>query len=421
MWEAIRKFGLQHCDLETMLQNVNLLLRTLTLNIDTQYKKRIPIAFYVITATLAACYYYVFLICMAWVVAWRAPQTGDWLGATIVASLGITSEISTTKFIHMFLYIREIRELVELYRACNAMVKPGSRVETNLMKTLKIVKKRAIFFWMVISGNGLVYALKPAMQSGRHYMEDSFTLIGLEPKYESPNFELATLLMAGGVIFIVYPPANISAFLIIITGYSEAQMLALSEEMSHLWSNAQEHYQSKIKDINNSGSVLIQNEEEKWKDYQTQNKIVNEYIRERLSEIIKIHTTNICLVQKVESIYRILIAAEFILLTFGITVELLGRLENTYLQIPFALMQVAMDCFCGQRVMDASIVFEKAVYGCHWENFDVANMKTVLKILQMSQKTLRLSAGGVTMLSFSSLASIIRIIYSGYTALRQLY
>lgn len=147
--------------------------------------------------------------------------------------------------------------------------------------------------------------------------------------------------MEGGLFFIVYIPANISAFLIIITGYTEAQMIALSEEMLHIWSDANKFYQDICKD---DSSVVVGNKRRNENEtaYQSHKRIVNSFIKQRLYELIKIHTTNIGLVQKVEMLYRELIAAEFILLTFGITVELLGRLENTYLQIPFALMQVAL-------------------------------------------------------------------------------
>lgn len=222
--------------------------------------------------------------------------------------------------------------------------------------------------------------------------------------------------MTAGVIFTCYLPANISAFLIITTGYTEAQMLALSEEILQLWVDAQQHYrENQTESLDSAGPSQI-----KRCEYNIhKSRVINDYIKGRLYEIIKIHTTNINLLFRVEKVYRGSIAAEFLLLTFGIIVELLGRLENTYLQIPFALMQVGMDCFSGQRVMDASLAFEHAIYASHWENFDVANMKTILLMLQMSQKTLRLSAGGVTMLSFRSLAGVIRIIYSGYTALRQ--
>nr|QEE82734.1 odorant receptor 16 [Conogethes pinicolalis] len=420
MWQSARKFGLEHCDLETMLENVNLLMRTLTLNIDSQNKKPIPWVYYLVTLVLGLCYYYVFLFCMVWVVACRSRQTGDWLSATIVASLGIASEIGTTKLLYMMLYICQIRELVDLYRECNKMVSPESRFADNLLKTLKVVKKRAIFFWMVLIGNGVVYICRPFLRPGRHLLEDNFIIYGFEPKFESPYYEITNLLLSSGTVFAVYIPSNISAFLIIITGYTEAQMIALSEEMLNLWDEAQRNYQPRAADFTTS-SVLIQSREAKWQEYKVKNAIVNDYVRSHLREIIKMHRANINIVQKIESVYRNLNAAEFILLTFGITVELLGGLENTYLQIPFALMQVAMDCYCGQKVMDASVVFEKAVYACQWENFDVDNMKTVLVMLQMSQKTMRLSAGGVTMLSFTSLASVIRIIYSGYTALRQVY
>lgn len=77
-----------------------------------------------------------------------------------------------------------------------------------------------------------------------------------------------------------------------------------------------------------------------------------------------------------------------------------------------------MDCFAGQRVMDASAMFEASVYDCKWENFDKSNMKLVLVILQNAQKTMTLSAGGVRTLSFSALMSVFRGIYSAYTALR---
>lgn len=237
----------------------------------------------------------------------------------------------------------------------------------------------------------------------------------MEPSHESPNFEISFLLMAGGVIFTCYLPANITAFLIIITGYTEAQMLALSKELLNLWSDAQEYYLEHvslaIEDLSEP-VVKISNEQ------RTKDKIINEYIRKRLHEFINLHTTNINLLHQTENIFRGAIAIEFMVLIVGLIVILLGGLENTYMEIPFALMQVAMDCLTGQRVMDASITFEKAVYDCKWENFDVSNRKTVLLMLQSSQKTMKLSAGGVTMLSFSSFMGVIRSIYSAYTALR---
>ncbi|KAL0870897.1 hypothetical protein ABMA27_004732 [Loxostege sticticalis] len=416
LWSTLRLwFNLGNCDLPTMLWNVSFLLRALTLNIDSRYNKGIPLVFYIITAVVAASYFYVYLISMVWFVLWRCRETGDLVMAMVVASLGVTSEIGPTKLIYMFIYRDKVRKLVDKYLDCDALVKPGSRFSNNLMKILRGVKKRAMIFWVVIIGNGVVYILKPIILPGRHLMEDSFILFGLEPSHESPNFEISFLLMAGGVIFTCYLPANITAFLIIITGYTEAQMLALSKELLSLWSDAQEYYLEHvslaIEDLSEP-VVKISNEQ------RTKDKIINEYIRKRLHEFINLHTTNINLLHQTENIFRGAIAIEFMVLIVGLIVILLGGLENTYMEIPFALMQVAMDCLTGQRVMDASITFEKAVYDCKWENFDVSNRKTVLLMLQSSQKIMKLSAGGVTMLSFSSFMGVIRSIYSAYTALR---
>lgn len=40
MWDTVRKFGLEYCDLPTMIWNVAVMLRVMTLNIDSRYKKR---------------------------------------------------------------------------------------------------------------------------------------------------------------------------------------------------------------------------------------------------------------------------------------------------------------------------------------------------------------------------------------------
>nr|BAR43458.1 putative olfactory receptor 16 [Ostrinia furnacalis] len=414
LWSTIRKFGLGYCDLPTMLWNVSFMLRALTLNIDSRYKKRIPLIFYIIFALVAASYFYIYLISMAWFVFWHSRETGDLVAAMVVASLGISSEIGTAKLIYMFLYRNKVRELVDMYLDCDALVKPGSRFANNLTKTLRNVKKRAMIFWIVIMGNGVVYVLKPLLISGRHIMEDLFTPYGFDPVYESPNYEIVFLLMTAGVLFTCYLPANITAFLIIITGYTEGQMLALSKEMLNLWSDAQQFYlDHRTFDLDTTRPVVTLDSEQI-----TKKKIVNEYVKKRLHEMIKIHTTNINLLNHVERVYRGAIAIEFGILVLGLIFELLGGLENTYLEVPFALMQVAMDCLTGQRVMDASKAFEDAVYDCKWENFDVANMKTILLMLQNSQKTMRLSAGGVTTLSFSSLMMVFRSVYSAYTTLR---
>lgn len=241
---------------------------------------------------------------------------------------------------------------------------------------------------------------------------ETISSTGLEPTYETPNYEFSFLLMAIGVCVTCYLPANITAFLIVITGYTEAQMLSWSQELIHLWEDAETSYlQQKLEPEHNIFKESASAEQEK-------KRALNEYVRCRLKVIIKGHAANMILLTQIEDIFRGALAIEFSLLVVGLIAELLGGLENTYMEIPFALMQVAMDCLTGQRVIDASMVFERAVYDCQWENFDGNNKKTVLLMLQSSQKTMMLSAGGITKLSFVSLMAVIKSVYSAYTTLR---
>lgn len=201
-----------------------------------------------------------------------------------------------------------------------------------------------------------------------------------------------------------------TGYLIVITGYAECQMLALSEEVTNIWTDAEIYYESITKFKTNDIP----------EDDNRKNKIMNEYVCENVKDIIKQHAMVKTLLSQVEDVFQGAIAIGFILLVLGLISELLGGLENTYLQLPFAFMQVGMDCFLGQRVMDAGLIFERAVYDCQWQNFDKNNMKMVLVMLQISQKTLAISAGGVSKMSFECMMAAMRATYSAYTALRSI-
>ncbi|CAG4988372.1 unnamed protein product [Colias eurytheme] len=404
MLERLKKFGLNHCDLQTMIANVSVLLRLLVINIDKRDKNKIPLISYIVTFVASACYFYVYIVSMVWFVFWRCVETGDTIAGIVVFSLGIASEIAAFKLLYMYMYSETIKNIVAGYITLDSEVISGSRKSYYLTKFLRSVKKRAILFWCVIVSNGFVYIGKAVLLPGRHFMEDSFIFLGLEPMFETPNYQIAFLANTMGVFFTCYLTSSISAFFIIIAGYTEAQMLAISVDLIHLWDDAN-------KDILNT---IDQDEIED----STRQVEINNNVNKRLIEIIKCHTMNIDLIKRIENVFQGAIAIEFLLLIVSLIAELLGGLENTYLQLPFALMQVAMDCITGQRLMDSSFTFAMAVYDSKWENFDVKNAKIVLLMLQNAQKTLKLSAGGITMLSFACLMSVLRSIYSAYTTLR---
>ncbi|XP_063365908.1 uncharacterized protein LOC134654374 [Cydia amplana] len=391
IWEKLRRFGLEYCDLPTMLSNVATLLRLLALNVDG---RGIPIASVVLMIIVVIVYLYVYVVSLAWFVLWR--ETDDLVAIMVILSLGIASIICVVKLFSLHLNSNRAKEAFVAYLAFDKRIDRDSRMYQNLLKNLRIVKHRAIFVWTMLVSNGLIYVLLPHLLPGKHLMEDLQVLYGLEPMFESPNFEISHILVGTAVMFLAYVAGTVGCLLVVVTGYIEAQMTALSHELLHLWADAQ--------------SLT-------FGDVQNQKKLKNQYIKQQLEFIIQAHAANLALLRLTKHIFSNSIAIEFCLLAISLIVELLGGLENTYLEIPFALTQVSMDCFTGQRLIDASLTFKEAVYFCKWENFDVKNMKIVLVILQNSQ-TMALSAGGMAELRYTSLMTVFRAIYSAYAALR---
>ncbi|XP_013189913.2 uncharacterized protein LOC106134401 [Amyelois transitella] len=415
MWSKVRKFGLEHCDLPTMVENSSVLLRVLSLNLNPLQEKKIPLIFYVFTVIVFSSYIYVYVFSMSWFVFWKSQETGDVISAMVIFSLGVSSEISTIKFLYMFVNQNSLRSLIGKYLSYDSKSIPNSKTAKKVRAVLRGTKKTAMTFWLIVMGNGLVYCIKPLLLPGRHLMEDIAFLFGLDPLFESPYYEIGYILSLNACIFTVYATANISAFFVIVTGYIEAQMLSLSEAVVNVWEDAQDFY---YQNNNVSENVFSNQTETKITDKDI---ILNEYVRGQLFVIINNHTTNINLLYKIEEVFNSSLAIEFGLLMISLIAEFLGGIENTYILMPFALVQVTMDCIAGQKLLDSSNVFRRAVYESKWENFDVKNMKTVLMMLTNSQKDMTLTVGGLRTLSFLCLLDVFRMIYSTYTALRSMF
>lgn len=72
----------------------------------------------------------------------------------------------------------EIRILVDGCLACDSLVVPNSRFASNISETLRIAKKRAIIYWVIVMGNSMIYAIYPRFMPGKHYAEDLFVFYG---------------------------------------------------------------------------------------------------------------------------------------------------------------------------------------------------------------------------------------------------
>ncbi|XP_038222589.1 uncharacterized protein LOC119840149 [Zerene cesonia] len=388
-----------------MLENLDILLKVFNVKINKNNDGHINIFLYILWVISNICYYYVYVFSACWFVFVKCPQTGNLIAAAVVISLAMCSQPSFIKMFYMIIYKKRVQSLIQNYLQLDELVKPQSTFSKNLHIQLRFIKKRAATVWVTMAVNGFLYIIVPIFMPGRHLAEDLLVIYGLEPMFESPNFEIASAMIGISVYLCVCSLASITAMNLIILGYSESQMISLSKELKYLWHDAEDF------------TTSLQKRILPYK-YGTKTSIRNTYITERLKEITYLHIRNIQVVEEFECVFSITKAIEFIFIIMAIISELLGGVQNTYLQIPFSFVLILMECFAGQKLMDACEMFEKAIYSCDWEKFSTSNRRTILMMLVSAQKTLSISAGGMATLNFGCLLSVMKFSYSTYNTLR---
>ncbi|XP_045451580.1 uncharacterized protein LOC123660567 [Melitaea cinxia] len=405
-WVQLKKFGLDYDDFPTMVDNLGLLLWLLTINIQKKWTQSVHIIFYILSTIGVITYLYVHGFSMIWLVCFRYGKK-EIEATCVVLALSACSITSVTKLAFMKLYAKEIKITIQRYLKCDSQVIPDTRFAKNLRKNLRAVKKRSLIIWISLVTNAFAYLARPLITPGRHFSVELMLLYGLEPMFESPNYEICTFILTTGIGFGVYALVGIAVYVLITVGYNEAQMYALSDELKHVWDDSRNFYNHiKHRISDKRRAVYIKQE------------TMNEFIRIRLRDIAKFHVANINLLRHLDAELRPTLALEYSILACAITTELLGGLEHTYLTVPYTVVQITIDCLAGQRLIDACDELERSLYSCQWENFNVSNQRTVLLMLMMSQKTLMLSAGGVTKLNFNCLMVILKTSYSTYTTLK---
>ncbi|XP_053610744.1 uncharacterized protein LOC128675384 [Plodia interpunctella] len=395
-----------HCDLPRMLWNVTTMLRLVALDIDSRNKNGVPLLLKLLLPFLVFGFYYVFFFSGLWFVLIRGSQIGLDHYRMVVLSLVISTEIGPIKYYYLFWNRLATRVLLDNYLSCDAKLDPESKMSKYVLQHMSKVYKRAAIYWVIIIGNGVVFCARPLFHpTERRIVDDNFPFYGLEPSTESPNYELSIIAMVLAVIFTVFPPAQVNVLLLTIVGYTESHLIAMSSELRTLWKDAEQY----CEDVKSNPGPANDVDDKVIKNY---------YIRNKLRIINYFHVTNIDLIRETQSIFQNAFAGELLVLIVALITELLGGLENTYIQIPFAYIQVGIECLAGQKLIDAGIIFENALYDSQWENFDVSNRRTIVCMLMNAQKTLNLTAGGISLMNFELLMRINKGIYSAYTALR---
>nr|AXF48771.1 odorant receptors OR16 [Lobesia botrana] len=156
--KEVRNFGLDRHDFPTLVSNSTILLRILTLNVDSRYNKRISIASYFIMLLSAMSYIYTYQVSTFWFIFFRDVENQRTEKIIAFAQCNICI-VGVIKFLSVYWNKETLKKIVDAYLECDSEVTPHSRMSGNIDKTLRTVKKRALILWLIITVNVSMYLI----------------------------------------------------------------------------------------------------------------------------------------------------------------------------------------------------------------------------------------------------------------------
>nr|WLK66408.1 odorant receptor 39a [Holotrichia parallela] len=150
--------------------------------------------------------------------------------------------------------------------------------------------------------------------------------------------------------------------------------------------------------------------------------------REMLFECLEQHKLIIGICNELESSFNIPILIQFFTSTCGIcAATLIMKVDYSQFSKMFTLVgahisQLFCYCYVGQHLAFESDYLSYAIYDCGWHiDYDRSFRKALILMMQRSQRTQRLTAAGITELDYASFLGILRLSFSFYTLLNNLF
>ncbi|XP_041977463.1 uncharacterized protein LOC121731856 [Aricia agestis] len=144
-------------------------------------------------------------------------------------------------------------------------------------------------------------------------------------------------------------------------------------------------------------------------------------VRDRLAPVIGRHILLLDIVKSLQSLYNVPIGIDFGANAYFFCLFFTLPLKDWIAFGPllgYCFIAFFLYCFLCQKLKDSSVIFEKSVYACGWENFGVSDKKTALIVLKLSQRPVLLQAAHIIPIDINTFASTVQAIYKFVTALK---
>nr|AQQ73527.1 olfactory receptor 54 [Heliconius melpomene rosina] len=255
-------------------------------------------------------------------------------------------------------------------------------------KLLSVIKKILFIFY----GFNLLDALFIYIPHRVDVSNDYYSMtpcVGLEPLTMSPNREICHVILFSQEISIMTVVLNYQALLLFLIAHTAAMYQMLAAEML-----AFEEYE---------------------------NSDINIVVKEHLPSLIERHALTLSIIDNLKALYSMPMGVNFGSNAVCICLFFYLSLHEWITFAPvliYCFLVFFLYCFLCQRLINASEVFENAVYSCGWEKFNMKEKKTIYVMLLQAQKPITLLAADIIPVNIYTFASTLRAMYQFITVVK---
>ncbi|CAH2086236.1 unnamed protein product [Euphydryas editha] len=256
-------------------------------------------------------------------------------------------------------------------------------------KLLGVIKKILLIFY----GFNFIDELFIYMPHRVNVTNDYYSMtpcVGLEPLTKTPNREICLVILCMQEIFISAVVLNYQALLLFIIAHTAAMYEMLSVEM------------------------LVFDEYD-------DNPECHAALKERLPIMIQRHSLTLNIIKNIQALYSMPLGVNFgsnavcMCLIFYVPLDELITLSPILI---YCFLVFFLYCFLCQRLINASEMFENAIYSCGWEKFGMKEKKMVFLMLVQAQRPVTILAADIIPVHIYTFATTLQAMYKFVTVVK---
>lgn len=147
----------------------------------------------------------------------------------------------------------------------------------------------------------------------------------------------------------------------------------------------------------------------------------NALVKERLPILIERHALTLDIIKNLKSLYSMPIGVNFGSNAVCISLFFYLPWHEWVMFSPiliYCFLVFFLYCFLCQRLINASEVFETAIYSCGWEKFDLKEKKTIYVMLLIGQKPITLLAADIIPVNIYTFATTLQAMFKFITVVK---